>query len=360
MRLRHVAVVVLSGLSADAASAQTPSGSPRLICFGNEPNWSVAFSASDQARVTAPNGSPAEYRGRETRLEHLRERVWRGNRDGGGDLVLLMREAPCSDGMSDMTHPFVARLSLADGSFLAGCCRVPAVQDEGAAPLEGPTWQLKGLPGHKPADLAALRRPVSLRFSEGRVTGFAGCNTVTGSYMAKGSSLTFKLASTMMACVGAASDIERAFLEALKGPVTHATTGDRLTLTTASGTVLEFGRAAEATLTGHAWNVTQFNNGRQAVVSLLADTTLTMSFANGKVSGKAGCNTFNAPYNTKGDSITIGPAVTTRMMCADAVMTQERQFLTALQSTTRWAIEGGELDMHRADGERTLSANPAK
>lgn len=359
MRLRDVAVVVLFCLSAARAAAQTPS--PRLICFGNEPNWSVAFTSSDQARVTTPNASPAEYRGRETRNEHLRERVWRGSQNGqGGDLVLLMRESPCSDGMSDMTHPVVARLSLADGAFLAGCCRVPAVQEEGAAPLEGPTWLLTSLPGQKAADLTALRRPASLRLTEGRATGFGGCNQLTGSYTTKGQSVTLNLASTMMACAEPASSIERTFLQALKGPLSHAVKGDRLTLTTGSGATLEFKREPEQTLTGHTWNVTQFNNGRQAVVSLLADTALTMTFANGKVSGKAGCNTFNATYSAQGNGITIGPAVTTRMMCSDAVMTQERQFLTALQSATKWAIEGGALDMHRADGERALSANPTK
>jgi heat shock protein HslJ len=349
-------------MSADPASAQMPSGSPRLICFGNEPNWSVAFTAADQARVTAPNAPPAEYRGRETRLEHLRESVWRGHWNGGtGDLVLLKREASCSDGMSDKTHPFVARLSLADGTVLAGCCRVPAPEAEDGSVLEGPTWLLTSLPGRRPADLKALHRPVRLRLTEGRVTGFGGCNLLTGSYATKGSSVTLNLASTMMACPEPGMGIERAFLEALKGPVSHAVKGDHLTLTTGAGAALEFTREPEQTLTGHTWNVTQFNNGRQATISLLADSKITMTFANGKVSGKAGCNTFNATYSTQGDNaVTIGPAVTTRMMCADAVMTQERQFLTALQSATKWAIEGGELDMHRADGERALSAHPTK
>src|SRR5262245_32786615 len=127
MRLRNAAVVALFCASAYPAASQTPAGSPRLICFGNEPNWSVAFDAPGQARVMTPNASPAQYRGRETRNEPLRESAWRGSAKGrSGDLVLMMREAACSDQMSDMTHPVVARLSLADGSFLAGCCRVPA------------------------------------------------------------------------------------------------------------------------------------------------------------------------------------------------------------------------------------------
>lgn len=331
---------------------------PRLICFGNEPSWSVALGASGQARVMTPNAPPAEYRGRETRHEPLRESVWRGNADGrSGDLVLLMREAACSDGMSDLTHPVVARVSLPDGSFLAGCCRVPADQVDAAA-LEGTTWQLTTLPGRRAADLAALPRRVTLHFAEGRVTGFSGCNVLTGTYKAQGTSVILNLGSTLMACAEPGASIENAFVSALKGPLTQAVKADTLTLTTASGAVLEFERAPAPTLGGRTWNVTGYNNGRQAVLSPLPDTRLTLSFENGAVSGQAGCNTFRATYSLQGDRITIGPPATTRKACAEDVMAQERAFLTALESVSRWTIDGGMLDMHRADDERALSAMP--
>ena len=37
---------------------------------------------------------------------------------------------------------------------------------------------------------------------------------------------------------------------------------------------------------------------------------------------------------------------------------EEREFLTALESATRWTVEGGVLDMYRSDGERVLMATP--
>ena len=37
-------------------------------------------------------------------------------------------------------------------------------------------------------------------------------------------------------------------------------------------------------------------------------------------------------------------------------MQQEREFLAALESARVWAIDGGMLDVHRADGERVLNA----
>ena len=36
-------------------------------------------------------------------------------------------------------------------------------------------------------------------------------------------------------------------------------------------------------------------------------------------------------------------------------MQQEWEFLSALRSTTTWSFSGALLDMHRPDGERTLT-----
>ena len=71
----------------------------------------------------------------------------------GGDLVAFLRDAVCSDGMSDTKHPVIARVSLADGRFLAGCCRiVPATTAApvAATSIEGPTWRLTALRGLDP------------------------------------------------------------------------------------------------------------------------------------------------------------------------------------------------------------------
>jgi heat shock protein HslJ len=73
--------------------------------------------------------------------------------------------------------------------------------------------------------------------------------------------------------------------------------------------------------------------------------------------GFAGCNTFRATYTAEADRIVVGPAAVTRKTCAgDGVMQQEREFLSALKSATTWGLMGKMLDMHRADGERVLTA----
>jgi heat shock protein HslJ len=344
-----------------AIASGTPAAAQSLVCFGNEPSWSVTFTAPGRARFDTPEGPPSDYEGKETRNAPLGERLWRGRSAAGGDLVVFLRDAPCSDGMSDTTHPVTARVSTPDGRFLAGCCRIAAPPPASAA-LEGTTWRLAALPGHAPDSLARLEPPVTARFEGGRVTGFAGCNTFTGPYTSKDDRLTIGLlAGTMMACPEPAMTLERAVHGAFKGTFSVAIAGDRLRLTGESGGALEFAKEPDPTPEGGTWDVTGYNNGRHAVVGPHADTRLTVVFANGALTGDAGCNTFRATYSIRQDRISIGPAATTRKMCAEDVMTQEREFLKAIESATTWSIDTrGLLHLHRPDGERVLVAGPRR
>ncbi|MCZ7566636.1 MAG: META domain-containing protein [Burkholderiales bacterium] len=286
--------------------------------------------------------------------------MWRGTSDAGSVLVLFLRDAACSDNMSDVTHPVIARVSLPDGRFLVGCCRVPSAAGPAAAatPIEGTSWRLAGLAGPDADAFSGSSPAAFVRFQEGRVSGFSGCNNFTGSYTVAGDRLTLgRLAGTMMACPDPAMALERAFHAALAGTVRYSVRGEELTLTGDSGAMLKFTPEPPPRLEGAVWEVTGFNNARHAVVSPAAGSRITLSFAEGTVSGDTGCNAFRASYRTDGSSIRFGPAATTRKACAEALMTQERAFLAALESALTWRVERGVLDMHRADGERALTAS---
>lgn len=347
--MRRLGVAFLTIMASTVPAAAQP-----LVCFGNEPSWGVDLTTPGRARVTRPDEAPVDYQGKDTRDQRLAERVWRSRGAAGGDLVVFLRETACSDTMSDVTHPFTARVSMPDGAMLAGCCRLPSPQ-AATTTLEGTSWRLVSVPGQAPAAIAALTQVPTARFESGRVTGFGGCNRLTGAYTLQQNRLTIGgMAGTMMACPEPAMSIEGALHAALTGTLAYAIAGDRLSLTADSGAVLLFDKEAAATLEGGTWEVTGFNNGRQAVVSPMTGTPLSVAFEKGTVTGQAGCNTFRATYAVEGSRITVGPAATTRKMCAENVMTQEREFLKALQSATTWSIDAGLLDLHRADGERVL------
>ncbi|HSN54950.1 MAG TPA: META domain-containing protein [Candidatus Sulfomarinibacteraceae bacterium] len=348
-------VVLLLGLSPTVSRAEEQP----LICFGTEPCWSLELTEPGTALFSTPDSAATAYLGAASPLAPRAETVWRGRAAAadGGELVAFLREGPCSDGMSDAVHPYSVNVSLPDGRHLGGCCRVPAAA---SATLENATWRLAELPGRKLPG-AGEREAVTVRLADGRVTGFSGCNQLTGSYTLDGGTLVLgQLAGTMMACPEPAWSIEDQFLRAFTGTMRVAVEGDHLALVPESGgDTLHFEREAPPRLVGVRWEVTGYNNGRQAVVGPMAGTRLTLEFQDGQVSGDSGCNRFHGSFTEQGGVLAIGPLATTRMACDDESMAQEQQFLAALESAATWDIVRGSLDIHRADGERALWAIPA-
>lgn len=356
--LRSLAFIALLA-PAGASMAQEQA----LICFGTEPFWRLDLIEPGKASYSTPDCPNAEdYVGAAHTLAPRKETVWRGRATApnGGELVAFVREGACSDNMSDTVHPYSVTVSLPGGEHRAGCCRLAAAP-AAAAPLENTSWRLTALPGASlPAEQG--RNAVTVDFEGGRVHGFAGCNQFFGSYVQKGDRLELgSLGATMMACAEPAMSVEDRFLKSFSGALRVAVAGDELTLTPeGGGEALRFERAAAPRLEGVKWEVTGYNNGRQAVVGPKVGTRITLMFSEGMVSGSSGCNRFHGAFKADGNALTIQGLATTRMACEAEVMTQEQEFLQALQTATTWKIVRGMLDVHRADGERVLTASPAE
>ncbi|MGS0743615.1 DUF4377 domain-containing protein [Glaciimonas sp. GG7] len=72
----------------------------------------------------------------------------------------------------------------------------------------------------------------------------------------------------------------------------------------------------------------------------------------GRVSGRAWCNQFTAPFSLRGPGqLTIIEAVTTRMACAEPAMLFEGDFLDKLLAVNHYRITGKVLEMHTVDGK---------
>lgn len=110
-----------------------------------------------------------------------------------------------------------------------------------------------------------------------------------------------------------------------------------------------------SSLGGTSWTVVNINNGRQAVVGVVADTALTMEFdAEGGVSGTTGCNRYSGAYQAEGETLRISSVATTRRACPDdATAEQERAFVRAMETVATMSFEGDRLDLR--DGEGALA-----
>ena len=85
-----------------------------------------------------------------------------------------------------------------------------------------------------------------------------------------------------------------------------------------------------------------------------------LRFANGTLSGTAGCNRFNGSYAVAGNIVTFGAIRSTRMMCPEKQMAQEARFLSLLSSplTKRYTVEGGLILSNNTGQRATLKLVP--
>ncbi len=97
-----------------------------------------------------------------------------------------------------------------------------------------------------------------------------------------------------------------------------------------------------ASLTGTKW-VLESMNGRE--VKLKEPTSeVFMTLEDGKVNGKAGCNSFFGSYELgEENQLDFGPMGATKMACPD--MDIEVFFFTMLDSTRIYTIEGNKLSL---------------
>jgi heat shock protein HslJ len=246
---------------------------------------------------------------------------------------------------------------------------MPTETDFSTNTLAGTQWVLSTLDGAAAIEAAQA----TLNFdAEGRITGSDGCNRFFGPYRVAGDALVFsQLGGTLMACPPDMMEQARSFTRALMSTNTFSMAGGTLTLLDENGAALATFSVLNTNLAGTHWNVTGYNNGKQAVVSVLRDTSLTLEFSDAepgtdaRVAGSAGCNRFFGAF-TQGaqgdDAIAIGPLASTRKLCPapEGVMEQEAQFLKALETAATWRMDGDKLELRTAEGALAASLRRAK
>jgi heat shock protein HslJ len=248
----------------------------------------------------------------------------------------------------------VAGLVLFGVFALVGCKPATPAVDPGA--LEGVEWSLIGS-SMSSTDLGAAG--ITANFDGTQLSGFSGVNQYSGPYTAgtDGSLKIGELAGTLMAGPEPLMKAESAYLELLKGCDSYRVESGKLTLSTGGTETLIYEKAKAAALPGTKWVVTGYNNGKEAVVSVALDSTLTAEFGtDGTMSGDGGVNIFNGPFESASASVTIGPLASTMMAGPEELMTQEALYLQALQNSVSWSIRQGRLEMRDAAGAMQVTA----
>lgn len=100
--------------------------------------------------------------------------------------------------------------------------------------------------------------------------------------------------------------------------------------------------------TDKTWELTRYYDGVGAMLSVLDGTEVTALFdTEGNLQGSAGCNTYQAKYQTNGNQMTISEIVLTQVLCSDpaGIMEQEDKFIENLEKTTIFQFSDRDLEL---------------
>jgi heat shock protein HslJ len=102
--------------------------------------------------------------------------------------------------------------------------------------------------------------------------------------------------------------------------------------------------ASQPGLAGTAWQLVSWSLA-DSENAPLADTQVTAEFTADGVAGTASCNRYRAGYQVDGGALTVSGAITTRMACPQPIMTQEYQFIRALEGAKRYEVVDQQLQI---------------
>jgi len=191
-----------------------------------------------------------------------------------------------------------------------------------------------------------------------KLSGSGGCNQYNAEYTttaSNGITITQPI-TTLMACAVPVMQQETQYLSLLQQATKYEISGDQLTLFDKTGTkLLIYKKQVSIPITG-TWNLFNYNNGKEAIQSVIAGSKTTAVFgSNGKLSGSGGCNEYSAAYTTPGtNGITITQPISTMMACAEPVMQQETQYFSLLPTAAKYEISGDQLTLFNAAGTKIL------
>jgi heat shock protein HslJ len=242
-----------------------------------------------------------------------------------------------------------------------------------AQTLTGVTWYLVAFNAAEGGSLSVKPGTQITAFFDtaGKVNGSAGCNQYTASYEATLNGLSIGApATTRMACGEPAGIMnqETLYLTTLQSAGSYAISGTTLTVSNSAGTpILTYSTVppyemTPAPMTGTMWYLNSLIDKNGEIWGPVATNPISLQFTDdGKVSGNAGCNSYNGAYTVSGNSINISGFAVTLMYCGEpGVMDLESTYLAILPMMKVYKISGNELTLSDGTGKVTMVYDTTK
>ncbi|MFF6954441.1 META domain-containing protein [Streptomyces iakyrus] len=209
-------------------------------------------------------------------------------------------------------------------------------------PVTGVRWSVDSVTADGRTQQAPAGAHVTI--DKGRAEGSFGCNKFSAEATVDGDRIRLsKTMATEMACENKPMAFEKTLARAFSDQELKAKVeDDRLTLTTGRGDTVRLTEAKDAPLAGTKWTVTTPKADGRA--------HLTFDEKKGTVSGRLGCNKVNAKATVSDGYITLGPPATTRMMCEDSLMADEKTLLRLFDGKSKYRVDHQTLTLTSENG----------
>ena len=219
MKLSTIALATLPVLAACSVVPPAepvpapPTDGQTYVARGNEPGW-----------ILKMDGKTIDYQGDygETRIavpQITGVPSFNGMRYVTPRLTVDVTYASCADDMSGQRYADTVTV-VADGKQVKGCGG-RALPPES---LDDTSWKILSIDD---IPVSQSGKAAELRFADGKVSGSAGCNGLSGSYVADAANLTFgAIAATRMMCPEPQMGQETKLLAIMKGKASTRYTVD--------------------------------------------------------------------------------------------------------------------------------------
>lgn len=247
-----------------------------------------------------------------------------------------------------------AALALA---ALATACTALQPKEPPPKPFTGTRWDVV-------LELPAPGEQPYLRFGDGRMEGFAGCNKVNAQYLSDTLGVKTiairRIETGSHACDTSARLVEQRILGTLQFVQHYAITGDVMKMTGSSGTLTLKAHSDPLAASAVPVAAAAANDGAIAgtrwvgVVdagTIEANVPRLELVAEGRLAGYSGCNMLNGAWVQQGEEARVGPLVTTKRACVGPGSDIEKRMLSALNEG-RLVREGAKLVAIGRNGER--------
>jgi heat shock protein HslJ len=239
------------------------------------------------------------------------------------------------------TIKFLSMFMAAVTLSFQGC---KTVKDIPVVQLSG-KWTLQTFDGAPAAERFTEKIPtIEFDIMTKHISGTGGCNSYNGAFDLNRNEFSApNLASTQMMCLSA--NKEAAFFRLLGNVSVLSLDNGKLLFTQGGRQVLIFTKVKPlnaADLTG-TWRLKAIQGASANARFTGKIPTLSFNADESRVSGNAGCNSYNGAFTLDGNSLSITKLRTTRMACAD--MESEKTFTGLLSGTSTVELDGNTLTL---------------